>query len=149
MSRLVWLVLGLLGGIVIARNAEPMSGPVTGAVVLGMLAGCGVCWWAAYRGKSGAVASAVAAAMAVAHAEAEATADARAQAIAQQAVTVYLGQHAPHDPATAAALSRPGPAAVWGTTEGEAEPPRAAPRALPATSALWLPEGVRSVPAAS
>jgi hypothetical protein len=85
-SRLVWLLLGLVGGIAIARNAEPMSAPALSAVALMFVAACGICWFAAYRGKSVAVATAVAVAQAKADAHAEslsaALADAQAQAAA-------------------------------------------------------------------
>ena len=101
MSRLVWMVAGLLGGIIVGRNAEPMVNPAGGAVVLALLVGCGVCWMAAYRGKSQAVATAVAVATASVHAEVEAT----AQAIAQAALHIHLGNSAPnlaHDAETMA-----------------------------------------------
>lgn len=88
MIRLVWLVAGFVGGLVVARNAPAMPHPAVGALLLCMVVGCGVCWWAGYRGKSSAVATAVATAVA----SAEASAEARAQAIAQQAVSVYIGR---------------------------------------------------------
>lgn len=90
MSRLVWLVLGLMGGIAVSRNAPAMSAPAASAVILCGVVACGFVWWAAYRGKSQAVASAVAVAVAQAHAEAEAVADARAAAVAQSAVNLFL-----------------------------------------------------------
>jgi hypothetical protein len=68
-----------------------MSTPQVAAVVLALLVGCGICWWAAYRGKSSAVATAVAVAVAQANAAAEAEASARASAVAQQAVQIVLG----------------------------------------------------------
>lgn len=86
MSRLVWLLGGLLGGVVVGRNAEPMAQPAGAAVVLALLVGCGLCWVAGYRGKSTAVATAVAHAQAVAAADAEAN----AAAIAQAAVHLHM-----------------------------------------------------------
>jgi ApbE superfamily uncharacterized protein (UPF0280 family) len=87
-SRLVWLLAGLLGGLVVGRNAEPMIDPAGAAVVLALLVGCGLCWTAGYRGKSVAVATAVAQAQAVAAADAEAN----AAAIANAAVHLHLEQ---------------------------------------------------------
>lgn len=86
MSRLVWLLVGLVGGIIAGRNSPAMNGPVTAAVLAAAVVGGGVCWAAGYRGKSQAVAAAVAVATAAAAADAEAN----AQAIAQAAVHLHL-----------------------------------------------------------
>lgn len=90
MIRILWIVAGFFGGIIVSRNAEPMSDPETGAVFLALIAAGGVMWCAGYRGKTSAVASAVA----VANAAASAQADARAQAVANSAINLYLGQQA-------------------------------------------------------
>lgn len=91
MTRLIWMVLGFMGGVSMARNAQAMNAPSVGAVGLVLVVGCGVCWFAAYRGKSQVVASAVAVAVASAEATASAAAESRAQAIAQAAVHLHLG----------------------------------------------------------
>jgi hypothetical protein len=84
-TRLLYLLAGLVGGVVVGRNAGPIDSPAQGAVWLALLAGCGLCWVAAYRGKAAAVATAVAVA------KAEATATATAAALAQ--VQVNIGAH--------------------------------------------------------
>lgn len=86
----MWLILGFLGGIVTTRNAEPMGAPATSAVFLAFVVGCGLLWFAGYRGKREAVATAVATAVASANAAAEAS----ARSAATSAVTLYLGQQA-------------------------------------------------------
>jgi hypothetical protein len=90
MFRLGWMLAGFCGGVIMARNAAAMTAPQTAAVILALVVGCGVTWWAGYRGKSSAVATAVSVAVAQADARAESLADARASAVAQQAVTLVL-----------------------------------------------------------
>lgn len=85
-TPLLYTVLGFMGGVVISRNAQPMSGASQGAIVLGMIVGGFVLWRAGYKGKSEAVAVAVATAVASANAAAEA----HAQAVATQAVQIVV-----------------------------------------------------------
>lgn len=85
-TPLLYVGLGFTGGVIIARNAEPMSNAQTSSVILAMLVGGFVLWRAGYRGKAEAVATAVAVAVANAHSEA----NAHAQAVAQQAVHIVL-----------------------------------------------------------
>jgi hypothetical protein len=101
------MLAGLIGGVAVSRNAEAMTAPVAAAVVLAALAGCGFCWFAAYRGKSVAVATAVSSAVASARAEAAAEAEAlsaalaaseaRAAALASVTVNVGDGGERPQD----------------------------------------------------
>src|SRR4051812_10392620 len=84
---MIRVIAGLILGIVIARNAEPMPHPVQAAVGAAFLAGLLLAWAFGRRDKASAVAVAVASAQAAAAAEAEAS----AEAIAQAAVQVYLG----------------------------------------------------------
>jgi hypothetical protein len=94
MTRLLWMLAGLVGGVALSRNAEPMSNPQKAGVLFALVVGCGFCWWAAYRGKAGAVATAVAVAVAKAEATAVALSESRAQAVAQNAVVIALGGNA-------------------------------------------------------
>lgn len=81
-TPLLYIVLGFLGGIIVARNAAPMNAPSKGAVFLAMLVGGYILWKAGYKGKREAVASAVAIATATARAEATAN--------AQAAINLYM-----------------------------------------------------------
>lgn len=102
MSRLVWMLLGLMGGVAISRNAPALTAPQGAAVILACIVGCGICWWAGFRGKSVAVATAVATAVAVAEAKAEATAEAQALAIASAQFHLHLSETGAQDPTTGA-----------------------------------------------
>ena len=90
MSFLLWIVCGFMGGVITSQNSRQMSTPVLGSIVLAFLVGCGITFFAGYRGKSVAVATAVANATAIAKAEA----NANAKAIANSAINLYLGQQA-------------------------------------------------------
>lgn len=81
-TPLLYIIIGFLGGVVIARNSAAMSHPQQGAVVLAMILGGFVLWRAGYKGKAEAVATAVA--IATATAKAEATAN------AQAAINLYM-----------------------------------------------------------
>lgn len=128
MSRLVWLVVGLMGGLIVGRNAEPMTHPAGAAVVLALLVGCGVCWFAAYRGKSVAVATAVAVAQAAAAADAEAN----AAAIAQAAVHLHLSQQ------PSGALER-GPAVHQVLEQADSRSLEQQHQSDSTTARLWVP----------
>lgn len=86
-TPLLYILLGFIGGVIITRNAAPMSAPSKGALVLAMLVGGFILWRAGYKGKAEAVATAVAIATATATAEAKAEATAQAQA----AINLYMG----------------------------------------------------------
>lgn len=90
MSRLLWMLAGFFGGVSLARNAQAFSAPAASAVILLCIVACGVSWWAAYRGKSQAVASAVAIATAQARVDFDAQLAAVASAQANQAVQVNV-----------------------------------------------------------
>lgn len=96
-TPLLYLSCGFIGGVIISRNAAPLSGADKGAVVLGLLIMAWFAFRSGVRGKAEAVATAVATAVSIS----EANATAKAQATAQQAVQIVLqreGIHAtPHD----------------------------------------------------
>lgn len=115
-----------------SRNAAAMHGPEAAAVFLAAIVGCGVCWWAAYRGKSSAVASAVATAVASARAESNAS----AAAVATQAVTLVLNGY-PQDAAVLSALGQAAVPSVGGLAE---------PTSLPAADAPPLLGGLTRAP---
>jgi hypothetical protein len=85
--RIVYLVAGFLGGVIVSRNAAAMPKPSANAALVGAGILCLVGWVAGRREKNSAVA------VAVAHAEATATAAAESQAaaFAQAAVHLHLG----------------------------------------------------------
>ena len=87
MAKLFWLICGFFGGVIVTRNAAPMSQPATAAIFLAFIVGMGIMWFAGYRGKKEAVSSAVAVAMSVANANANAA----ARAAASSAINLYLG----------------------------------------------------------
>lgn len=130
MGRLLWMLAGLLGGVIVSRNAPAYSGAAAGAVILAAVVGCGVCWWAAYRGKSQAVVVAVARATAEANARADAAATALAQSEAQAAalaqVVVNVGDAGAERPQAARLLDYEPDAAcavdgltTWNGVQGE------------------------------
>ena len=85
--RIVYLVAGFLGGVIVSRNAAAMPRPSANAALVGAGILCLVGWVAGRREKNSAVA------VAVAHAEATATAAAESQAaaFAQAAVHLHMG----------------------------------------------------------
>lgn len=85
--NIIWIIVGFMGGVIMAKNSAEMDAPSVAAVIFAMVAGCGVAWSAAYHGKRQAVASAVATATAVATAKARSEANAAAQSI----VNLYGG----------------------------------------------------------
>jgi len=78
---MIRVIIGFIGGIILARNAAPMGAPAFSAILLIGLIGSGLCFLLGYKDKKSAVASAVAIAKAEASAEAEAKAAAMAQSI--------------------------------------------------------------------
>lgn len=87
MARLMLILLGFLGGVIVARNSEHMSNQSSAAVFLTLFVACGIMWRAGYRGKREEVAKAVANATAIAAANAES----QARAAATSAINFYLG----------------------------------------------------------
>lgn len=90
MSKLFWMIVGLLGGIMISRNAQEMTNPEVAAVFMAMIVGSGITFFCGYRGKKDAVSMAVATAVATANANSEAN----ARAAASSAINLYLGSQA-------------------------------------------------------
>lgn len=86
-TPLLYMVLGFLVGVVIARNAQAMARPQALTAWAMMVIACWLLYRRAVKGKAEAIASAVAIATATATAEAQA----HANAVAQQAVAVYIG----------------------------------------------------------
>lgn len=82
--RIVYIVAGFLGGVIVSRNAAAMPRPSANAVLVGAGVLCVVGWIAGRREKNSAVA------IAVAHAEATATAVAESQAAAFAQAAVHL-----------------------------------------------------------
>lgn len=107
MIRLLWIAAGFLLGVVVSRNAAPISAPDLGAVVVGIGLVAWLAFFAGKRDKRQAVATAVATAVASAEAHAQAQAEAAAVAIAQQAVNLHLSL-----PGYAAAVGEAKPAEV-------------------------------------
>lgn len=90
MAYLFLVLIGFFGGVIVSRNAQPMSAPASSAVFFMLFVSCGIMWYLGYRGKSSAVANATATATATATAKA----NAQARSVASSAINLYLGQQA-------------------------------------------------------
>lgn len=108
MKRLLYVGSGFVIGVVVARNSAAMPAPAGSAVVLGLVLGLVLAWFAGRRDKAAAVAVAVASA----RAEAAAAAEAQAAAIASAAVHLHMAGYSVTEPGQEASVERGAPTRV-------------------------------------